>query len=286
MDRKTFDRNRIKIAAFDLDNTVLLNGQMRPAVKQALWDLRASGIIPVVSTGRCKSMVVPEVASCFQAGSYLNGGYCEAEDGTAISVNPMDKSKVEDLFLKVREAGGEGFFFTSEKRVVSERCYSISMNWALQHQKIEYYNLVKSVHDMWKADLVEDTLQALRQETRPVVKVETNFPQTELKYEFADYSTHVLGFETAIMDKMSLEITAGGVTKATGVKSIAEHYGYGLENVVAFGDSSNDLAMLRSCGYAVAMGKADDQIKQCAHYIAPPVTEDGAATAIRTLFSL
>ena len=56
--------------------------------------------------------------------------------------------------------------------------------------------------------------------------------------------------------------------------------------LVAFGDSRNDLEMLEAAGYAVVMENGEQCVKDIADRIAPHVSEDGAATAIREMFEL
>jgi len=46
------------------------------------------------------------------------------------------------------------------------------------------------------------------------------------------------------------------------------------------GDSYNDLPMLESCGFSIAMGDAPQEVKDAADFVAPSVQEDGLAVAI------
>ena len=54
-------------------------------------------------------------------------------------------------------------------------------------------------------------------------------------------------------------------------------------NIIAFGDSENDLEMISHAGIGVAMGNASETLKKAANYIAPCSWEDGIA---RTLYTL
>ncbi len=71
-----------------------------------------------------------------------------------------------------------------------------------------------------------------------------------------------------------------GCSKASGVKVLAEHLGIGLAQVMALGDNNNDIEMLRSVGWGVAMGHAPDPVKAAARAITVSNREDGAARAI------
>jgi hydroxymethylpyrimidine pyrophosphatase-like HAD family hydrolase len=69
-------------------------------------------------------------------------------------------------------------------------------------------------------------------------------------------------------------------SKAAGVRALAERLHIDLAKVMAIGDSTNDLEMLRTVGWGVAMGQAPDTVKASAHAITASNAEDGVALAI------
>ena len=79
----------------------------------------------------------------------------------------------------------------------------------------------------------------------------------------------------------AIDFTLAGVDKATGVARVGDTLGVGPANMVAIGDSYNDLPMLQSCGFSVAMGNAPAEVKAAADFVAPPVSADGLAVAIK-----
>lgn len=56
--------------------------------------------------------------------------------------------------------------------------------------------------------------------------------------------------------------TALGVSKKSGVKSLAKHLGVSLDNVLAVGDNMHDWEFMEECGYRAAMGNASDELKR------------------------
>jgi HAD superfamily hydrolase (TIGR01484 family) len=81
-------------------------------------------------------------------------------------------------------------------------------------------------------------------------------------------------------DFWAVDFTRSGVDKAAATQRLAQHLGTTTSAMVAVGDSYNDLAMLKVCGFKVAMGGAPPELKRLADYVAPPVEQDGLATAI------
>ena len=78
----------------------------------------------------------------------------------------------------------------------------------------------------------------------------------------------------------AIDFTLAGVNKATGVSQIGQTLGIDPSNMLAVGDSYNDLPMLVSCGISIAMGNAPEEIIAAADFVAPLVEKDGLAIAI------
>jgi phosphoglycolate phosphatase (TIGR01487 family) len=69
----------------------------------------------------------------------------------------------------------------------------------------------------------------------------------------------VTGFAIHLMDP--------GHGKAAGVRKVAEILGIGMSEIASFGDSDNDVGMLRECGESVAVANASPAAKGAAKYV-------------------
>jgi Cof subfamily protein (haloacid dehalogenase superfamily) len=78
----------------------------------------------------------------------------------------------------------------------------------------------------------------------------------------------------------NIELNPLGISKASGLKEICKLLNINMAQVVAMGDSLNDLAMIQEAGLGVAMGNAQDAVKKAADLIAPTNTEHGVAYVI------
>ena len=77
------------------------------------------------------------------------------------------------------------------------------------------------------------------------------------------------------------------MSKASGLAKIAHDLGIDRNEVIAVGDSLNDLEMIQWAGLGVAMGNAEAAVKEAADEITATNEEDGVAKAIqRYLFGL
>jgi len=80
-----------------------------------------------------------------------------------------------------------------------------------------------------------------------------------------------------------VEISHRDSGKGAGLRRLCEVLGIPLEETIAAGDGPNDLAMLETAGFAVAMDNACDEVKSIADWIAPSCYDDGVAAAIEQL---
>lgn len=80
-----------------------------------------------------------------------------------------------------------------------------------------------------------------------------------------------------------LEFLHPDVSKGAALARIADTLSIEREDVVAFGDSHNDLGMLQFAGVGVAMGNASDELKEAADIVTASNEEDGIAVALERL---
>ncbi len=80
-----------------------------------------------------------------------------------------------------------------------------------------------------------------------------------------------------------VEISASGVTKASALITLCQRLGVLSQDVVAFGDMPNDIAMLRWAGTAYAMEGAHESVRAVADHIAPACEDDGVARVLESL---
>ena len=90
----------------------------------------------------------------------------------------------------------------------------------------------------------------------------------------------VAGLDVTSSHATNLEILSKGMGKGAAVRALAEKLGVRREEIMAFGDNTNDLDLLAAAGWPVAMGNAADALKAVARVIAPRDTEDGVAQII------
>ena len=78
----------------------------------------------------------------------------------------------------------------------------------------------------------------------------------------------------------ALHNTDNRVNKRTTLRYLCERNGINMENVMAIGDSQNDEDFLKEVGYKIAVGNAEEKLKEISTYTCENYFGDGVAEAI------
>ena len=73
----------------------------------------------------------------------------------------------------------------------------------------------------------------------------------------------------------AIDLLPRGIHKGWGLRSLMERWKIDANQIMAFGDSENDLEMLELAGYSFAMENGEEKVKRMAKYIAPSNSEAG-----------
>ncbi|WP_411169191.1 Cof-type HAD-IIB family hydrolase [Clostridium sp. MB05] len=84
---------------------------------------------------------------------------------------------------------------------------------------------------------------------------------------------------------ISLDITGKNTDKGIAVNEIMSYYRINKSDIVAIGDSENDIPMLKEAGYSVAMGNAEEKIKVICNMVTLSNDEDGVSYAIENIIN-
>lgn len=81
-----------------------------------------------------------------------------------------------------------------------------------------------------------------------------------------------------------IDLIIPGCHKASGLKRLVERWNITPEQCLAFGDSGNDIEMLRYCGLSYAMENASQNVKEVAKFTCPSNNDDGVLTILEEIF--
>lgn len=282
---REFIKENIQIAAFDLDGTILTKSTITEITKSTITRLAETGVRTIVATGRHLFQLPPAVHDIpsFQTAIGSNGamiGNIRTHeiyffDGfdveTALRFLHWLPSVTNSFHIAFQD--GSGYLMKED----FERLLDLQPNEAEREKSAREYRRVYTILD---------DIEHVEQTMKPVAKFGFRMAREAEVPAAVRMVRENFGFEAAITDYQTIEVTKAGVTKASGLKRVCDHYGLKTENVIVFGDSGNDVPMMRTAGYAVAMGNAFPDVKLAADEVTESIHEDGVAMAINRLFDL
>ncbi len=268
-------KHKIKMIGLDLDGT-LLNTQkeMTPYTKAVLEEALDRGIVVLVSTGRPISAISKELLSLrgMKYAVTSNGArVLDVETGEVISASTLPIAQAEEMFHLLEEFDTVHEFFREGVGYTSKNIDQI-YDYVIYPSMAEYF-LKTRVR-------VEDVLKALHENEKPIDKVQWVFKSQEERVQARKKLQQIPGIEITDAIGNNLEINKVGVNKGTALLQLGERLGIAREEIMACGDSSNDYQMLKEVGFSVAMGNADEALKEIADYVTVSNDEDGVAKAI------
>ena len=262
-----------KLIALDLDGTLLTREKtISPRTKAALQKVIADGHHVVIATGRPAHASMP---------------YYEE-----LGLNTPMVNFNGALTHHVRDAGWGSYHFPLELEdalAIIEACQRFGAENIVAEIKDDYY--MKS-HDAefirticaGRAPLALGEISELLTAKPTALLIKPNEAIVhDLRNHLHEFHAHMIEQRLWGAPWNVIEIVRTGVTKATGLEIIADHYGVRQEDVIAFGDEDNDLEMIQYAGHGVAMGNANPLLKDVANHITATNDEDGIALMLEKL---
>lgn len=276
---------QIKLVATDLDGTFLTDGmESHPENRRVVQACKARGIPVCACTGRnwgaCKRIV------------WQNGlsEYCVTNNGASVVDTRTGEIRYRNRFEP-----------ESVRRIVEMSlemdCQTVSISGHdatyLYRDRAEYFfrHLPQEILDLPKGQWMElkwfDTAREMIEAAADdAERINVGLRREADLAPFCRRCEQIRPVEIAASGFGHIEVTAKDGTKAEALSVLADIYNCGPENVMALGDSFNDLHMLLWAGTGVAMGNADEHVKAIADFVTKTNTEAGFAYAVERMIGL
>ncbi len=255
-----------KVVFFDIDGTIyeFKRGVIKSA-DRAIKKLRDNGHIPVICTGRTKSMIFDEILGIGFDGIIAGGGTYAEYKGKSIYLSEMDKKVAKDIIISMND---NGFIPVPEGH---EYMYIDEQSAKGQYEKI--YNIYKN-H-------IRDRIRPIEFENMRISKISAAF--TESSNWNGVYDKFCDDFTFVNHNNILMELIPKAYSKAVGIERFLKYTGIDREDTYAFGDSFNDLEMLTYVKYGVAMGNSDPKLFEYVKYKTERIEEDGVENELKRL---
>lgn len=263
-------QREIRLLVLDIDGTIAgRSNQVSEPVQEAIQKAKAAGVRVAIATGRMHRSaerfhyaIQADMPLCSYQGALIRDPVSQV----TLKHWAMDWELAEDVLQRLQDHPLVVHLYIEDQLYLRELS-PLSQAYA-QRSQVPFQLLsdkqrgqkpTKILAMSEDVDLISELLGSLRQQ----------------------YSREQLYLTRS--EPMFLEATHPAVNKGNAVRFLAEEVlGLSADQVMAIGDSDNDIEMIQYAGIGVAMGNASAALLPHADWVAPSVDQDGVAAAIET----
>lgn len=273
----------IKLIALDMDGT-LLNHEREISWEnlRALRFARSKGVTLTIASGRAFFDVQSKMKDIDMDTHVIgtNGATIHSADGKLLGADFLDRTKALEIVAELAKQKYYMGVYTEQNIYVPED----GTKWL--YEELERLNIHED-RSVGFQGATRDDFYRFFSDWREIEKTGADF-----------YKIIVFSYDDAKLKKArdvyeaqhrysivtsgtgNFEIMPPNVSKGNALDHLAHYLGIPLSDVMAVGDNYNDLSMFDVAGLSVAMGNADDAIKEKCDLVTTRCEEDGVAHAI------
>lgn len=261
---KTSDR---KLLFFDIDGTLITDDEAKifpDSARKAIALARENGHLAFINSGRVFVNIEENIRAAGFDGYVCGCGTNIYYRGEELLHHELSHDRCVEIALKCRELGLMAIF--EHKSLTA---YDREIKGEAHRQILEYFKNMKNklVDDICSEEFIFDKFTAWFDEDNAGIA------------EFREFISR--DFECIDREGNFLELVPKGYSKATGIGFLSNKLNISLDNIFVFGDSNNDLEMLKYVPNSIAMGVCTPEVERVSAYKTDTVINDGIYKALK-----
>ena len=272
----------IKAVFFDIDGTLVTRRAVPlPSSVAGLAQLKEKGILRGIATGRGPSHLAHHIKA-LKMDFYVtfNGQYVYTDKGV-VYANPFTADLVQRLAEFATTEQRHLLFGSATKMEGSPLMTFGEKPWAKRLQRfLPRGRFLKQLHPLFK----RFTHSSQKIDYRELAILQEPIYQCVLICPVEDQAALEARFPECKVTRSNpytVDLILKNTSKRTGIEMLGKTRGFSLEQVMAFGDSWNDLEMLSAAKIGVAMGNAEPDLQAVADYVTASNEADGIYLALQ-----
>ncbi|MBR2548322.1 MAG: HAD family phosphatase [Eubacterium sp.] len=270
----------IKMIALDLDRTTLReDGTIPMRTADALNRAGEQGIQTVIATGRVLD-ALPESLSMLKYVKYYicsNGAAVFRLNGRGscpelLHEKCLEPEAVETMTDLVKDAGLMFESFTGGQAYIGKDYYEKVEKGLIMYRGRDY--VLKTRRP------VDDIFGFTIKHRDKIENLNVFFPNQEEKNRFQPLLAAIPDATLTSSVPSNYELGGKGVSKGAALRFLMDLEGISSEELMAAGDSPNDITMLELAGVSVAVDNAEESVKQVCSYIVSSNEDAGVGEAV------
>ncbi len=270
--------NGYRMIALDIDGTLLNSKkEVTPACAEAIREATAAGKIIVFCTGRAVSELeeffplLPDIRwAVFASGA----GLYDIEKRKTFALRGIPRPDADAVLALAKTKDLMPQLVIGDRDVIQSSHMERLEHFHMGIYRPLYERAMTLVPDVYAyaAACREGFLKINLYHADPQERVRT---RRQLEH---------LSMEKVYSEVSSLECSAMGVSKGSGLLRLCDALRVPASACIAVGDADNDIPMIQAAGLGVAMGNAAENVRTAADRVVADCDHDGCVEAIRLAF--
>lgn len=248
-----------QIAAIDLDDTLLRSdGTLSPQTLTLLEQWQATGRRIVIATGRPPRSIGRSLPETLHGVPWIcyNGAEIRLADAP-IYQNLVPAADVYEILTRIQQA-------------TPSLLVGVEIDNVLYLNRTAHRTTPYEVADLFALDKPAAKVLLFSENAEPLARLAFDLPITSRVLYSARYPHFI-------------QIIGCTTDKAEALRTLVGEWHMTMADVVAFGDDTNDMEMVRDSGLGVAMDNAVEEVKAVAAHVTKSNDEDGVALVLAAL---
>lgn len=266
----------IKMIGLDLDGTTLSNqNDFSERTIKALSDAIEKGVEVIIATGRAANSLpkpIFKVPGLRYVATSNGARLIDIIENKVIYENYIDSERIPEIhrILKDLDANIEVFF--DGTAYIGQREYDSIVSGRNTTRNKEYI-----IASRTPTNIIFDLLLENKDK---IENINVNYLELSEKPHVEEILKEIKGVHLTSSLPRNNEIGGKTTSKADALRFLMEKKGLTRDQLMACGDNPNDLEMIEFAGLGIAVGNAEEVVKEAADYVTKANYEDGVALAI------
>ncbi len=262
-------KSDIRVVVLDVDGTLLdSKHELTPRVEKALRAAAAKGVQVVLATGKTRASMLKTIdhLGLKTPGIYLQGLAIYDGDGELRHQMTLEAAVARQILTFAEDRGYVMVAYSGERILAHVFNREVEQGLTVHHELAP--EVVGPLQNLLGSMAFNKLIACGEPRAVKALRWQLNLQ---------------LGGSVRLMQAgipTMLEILPPGGSKGTALRLLLKDMKVAPENVMAMGDAENDIEMIQLAGIGVAMGHADQPVKDAADHVTGTNDEDGVAQAI------
>ena len=270
--------DKIRLLGLDLDGTLLNNKKQvnwldEDRIKKAMQ----KGVIIVPITGRPKKGIPESIEKLFHS------SYVITSNG-AVTTDVQLQKNIDSAYIHSKTALNIVELIQLQKEKINVEIFADGIGYVQKKQLDVIKELYRGTHLESYFNIsripVNDINRLIIGRNDDIAEISIMTESIAIKNKIKKILVGFDDIKISSSVQTDLEINAKNAGKGMALLRLAKRLGIRNSQIMACGDSGNDIEMLQSVGISVAMSNATEEVKKIANYITLSNEENGVADMI------